>query len=80
MKNTHEEIEQARQLLKANGYYVDNLWMVDDVQSRFNCDQDTAQEILDNVMTCEYTMETIWDMIEIEAQENFELKPVESEG
>lgn len=78
MKNTHEEIEQARQLLKANGYYVDNLWMVDDVQSRFNCDQDTAQEILDNVMTCGYTMETIWDMIEISAQENFKLKPIEN--
>ena len=53
-------IENARKVLKENGYFVDNLWHVDDVKSKFKCDDDVAQGILDEALTNEATMEQIW--------------------
>lgn len=61
--NTRQDIEQALQLLKNNGYYVDNLWCVEDVQSIFNCDSDTAQSVLNKALTNEHLMEEIWFQI-----------------
>lgn len=54
------EIEKARQVLRQNGYFVDNLWCVDDVQSKYNCTEEQAQEILEQALTNEATMEQIW--------------------
>ena len=53
-------IENAKKVLKENGYFVDNLWHVDDVKSKFKCDDDVAQGILDEALTNEATMEQIW--------------------
>jgi hypothetical protein len=53
-------IENARKVLKENGYFVDNLWHVDDVKSKFKCDDDVAQGILDEALTNQATMEQIW--------------------
>lgn len=61
--NTRQDIEKALQLLKDNGYYVENLWSVDDVQSIFNCDSDTAQSVLNKALTNWYLMEEIWFQI-----------------
>lgn len=48
------EVEKARQVLRDNGYFVDNLWHVDDVKERYNCtDDEQAQEILYNALTKE---------------------------
>jgi hypothetical protein len=55
--------EQAKELLKKNGYYIDNLWHVDDVQQRCYCTEEEAQEILDMSLTNEETMEHIHDTI-----------------
>lgn len=55
--------EQAKELLKKNGYYIDNLWHVDDVQQRCYCTEEEAQEILDMSLTNEVTMEHIHDTI-----------------
>src|SRR4051794_22686277 len=30
-------VESAKQVLKDNGYFVDNLWTVHDVKEKFNC-------------------------------------------
>ncbi len=57
-------IEQAKQVLKDNGYYVGNLWHVSDVKDRCNCDDDVAQKILDKALTNEATMEQIWFAID----------------
>lgn len=54
------DINQAKELLKANGYFVDNLWHVDDVKAKFNCDDEQAQDILLESLTNEATMEQIW--------------------
>lgn len=55
-----KDIEEAKELLKANGYFVDNLWRVEDVQSRFECGDEEAQEILYSALTNETTEEQIW--------------------
>jgi len=54
-------IEQAKQVLKENGYYVDNLWHIDDVklQSDVDVDDDTAYDILNSALTNDWIMEQI---------------------
>ena len=51
---------EAKKVLKESGYFVDNLWHIDDVKSKFKCDDDVAQEILNQALTNEATMEQIW--------------------
>lgn len=59
------KIEEAKATLRDAGYFVDNLWHVDDVKSRYEgCDDDDAQEVLDRALTNEATMEQIWFAIE----------------
>ena len=53
-------VEEAKAVLKANGYFVDNLWSVDDVKSKFNCTDEEAQDVLFESLTNEATMEQIW--------------------
>ncbi len=55
-----EEIAKAKEVLKANGYFVDNLWHVDDVRTKFNCTDEEAQYVLEQSLTNEATMEQIW--------------------
>ena len=70
-------IANAKLVLKQAGYYVDNLWHVDDVKDRYECnDDETAQKILNLALTNGYTMETIHysikDLAELKG-----LKPIE---
>lgn len=70
-------IANAKLVLKQAGYYVDNLWHVDDVKDRYECnDDETAQKILNLALTNDYTMETIHysinDLAELKG-----LKPIE---
>ena len=69
-------VEQAKEVLKANGYFVDNLWHVDDVKLRYNCDDDeVAQDILDRALTNDATIEQVWFALDMVAQdEGLELK------
>ena len=53
-------INEAKALLKANGYFIDNLWCIDDVKSKFKCSDENAQDILDRALTNEATMDQIW--------------------
>lgn len=52
-------VEEARKVLKEAGFFVDNLWHVDDVKHKFNCTDEQAQSVLDNALTNEATMEQI---------------------
>lgn len=73
-------IEEAKKVLKEAGYYVDNLWQVEDVTGKF-CgeaenlmlesvvDEYDAQNILDKVMQGEYIMEKIQDSIKDAVQD-----------
>lgn len=57
------EIEKAKAILRDAGYFVDNLWTIRDVQDRFECDDNTAQDILNNALTNEYIIEQIFNTI-----------------
>lgn len=57
------EIEKAKAILREAGYFVDNLWTVQDVQDRYKCDDDTAQGILYDSLTNEYIVEKIYNQI-----------------
>ena len=56
--------------LKKRGYFVDNLWTTEDVQSKFNCTEDEAQEVLEQALTNDATMEQIWLAIEFHGEDN----------
>ncbi len=61
--------EKALNLLSDVGYYVKNLWQVDDVMIRWACTREQALEILDKTFDNEYVNETIFDIIGINARE-----------
>ena len=62
-------VEQAKEVLKANGYFVDNLWCVDDVKDNYKCSDEDAQEVLDKALTNDATMEQIWFAINMVAED-----------
>lgn len=57
------EIEKAKAILREAGYFVDNLWTVQDVQDRYKCDDETAQDILDGALRNEWIIERIYSTI-----------------
>ena len=58
------ETENAKDILRNAGYYVDNLWHIKDIMSGFNCTNDVeAYRILDKVMTSEQTAVDIFEQI-----------------
>ena len=57
------ENEKAKAILRDAGYFVDNLWTIRDVQDRFECDDNTAQDILNDALTNEYIVEQIFNTI-----------------
>lgn len=63
-----DTIKQAKQVLRDNGYYVGNLWSVQDVIDNYNCTDDEAQEVLDGALQNNATMEQIWYAIHHHAE------------
>ena len=63
-------VEQAKSVLRQNGFFVDNLWHIDDVKLNYNCESDEqAQAILDGALTNDATMQQIWEAIDVYAEE-----------
>lgn len=56
--------QEAKDFLRRKGYFVDNLWHVTDVQNKFNCTDEEAQNILywslGNDHVIEQINESIW--------------------
>lgn len=72
---TSREIANAKEVLRKAGYFVDNLWHIDDVKLRYNCEDDEqAQDILYSALTNDATMEQIWFAIDYVAQNETTLK------
>ena len=59
-----KSVEEAKAFLTENGYYTGNLWCVADVQAKFECTDEEAQEVLDGALNNEATMQQIWFSIE----------------
>jgi hypothetical protein len=67
----NQAVEKAKEVLRENGFFVDNLWHVDDVKLRYNCDDDEqAQDILNSALTNDATMEQIWFAIDMVATDD----------
>ena len=74
MKNlTTEEqkirIDNAKAVLKAAGYFVDNLWHVEDVQNNYVCTREEAQYVLNFALTNEGTFSQVWFALHFHAEE-----------
>jgi hypothetical protein len=61
-------LAEAKQFLKNEGYFVDNLWHVSDVRNNFECDDETAQNILYWALTSPTTIEYVNDSIDMVAR------------
>jgi hypothetical protein len=73
MENSIMTINEAKEVLRKAGYFVDNLWHIRDVIDRYECDEETAMEVLDSALTNDATMEQIHFAINLIA-EDLELK------
>jgi hypothetical protein len=67
------KVEQAKQVLKNNGYNICNLWHVQDIKKNYICSERTAQNILNKSLTSEYIIEDIFKEIDAHC-ENLKLK------
>lgn len=66
--------KEAKGFLESQGYFVDNLWHVDDVMNDYKCSREDAQDILYSALTNEATMDRIWFAIQYHAENEFNLK------
>lgn len=73
MENSIMTVAQAKEVLRNAGYFVDNLWHIQDVMDRYECDEETAMEVLDSALTNDATMEQIHFAVRLMA-EDMELK------
>ncbi len=61
-------VESAKQVLKDNGYFVDNLWTVHDVKGNYECTDEQAQKVLNSALQNEATTEQINFAISMHAE------------
>ena len=73
--NKQVEIENAKQVLKRNGYYVDNLWQTCDVTMNYECTEEEAQEVLDGALNNDNVLQQIFEGITMYA-DNLKLKEI----
>jgi hypothetical protein len=53
------KIEKAKETLKKAGYFIDNLWSLEDLENYKGSDEQ-KQKVLFKALTNEATMEQIW--------------------
>jgi hypothetical protein len=62
-------INDAKEVLRQAGYYMDNLWHIEDVRMNYECTDKQAMNVLESVLTDEYIMEMINVSISSQAKE-----------
>lgn len=72
------EIDRAKKVLADNGYAVECLWTVEDVQSRASCSDEEALKLMNYVMSTDGYVNDTWEHIEL-AIKKFDLKETETE-
>ena len=65
----HNEVEKAKEILTKHGYYVGNLYQVEDVQSIYECTDDQAIDVLDQALDNDGTANEIWESIRYFAED-----------
>jgi hypothetical protein len=66
--SNYEKAEQAKATLKELGYYVDNLWQIEDVKGHYDCTDEEAYSILNDVLNSDRIKSEINETIDIEAE------------
>ncbi len=67
------EVEKAKTILKFNGYYVDNIWHIDDVKMLYNCTDGQAYDVLDKALNQESLFLDVYTSID-QVAKDMELK------
>jgi hypothetical protein len=57
-------IGNAKEVLKEHGYYVENLWHIDDVKQNYNVSDQEAYDIIDKAMQSSFIMNDIFEQID----------------
>jgi|21_taG_2_1085346.scaffolds.fasta_scaffold246840_1 hypothetical protein len=65
-----DAIEQAKTVLTNEGFNTSNLWQVEDVTQNYDCSDEQAQIVLDEVLKSQYIVEKIFEEIDIVAKEH----------
>jgi hypothetical protein len=63
------KLEEAKEVLRKAGYYVDNLWHLSDVTRLKSMSDEDAYGILDDALANEWIVEKIFDSISEFTQE-----------
>lgn len=63
MRKELKNVDRAKKLLKNEGFFVDNLWHINDVFNVRECDDEQAMQALHNAFSCEFLNEAINDAI-----------------
>jgi len=72
-----DDVKKAIKLLRDNGYYVDGLYHIEDVQNHYECEDEIAQEILGMSIDNDGTANQIWESIVYIAENEYNLTPKE---
>ena len=75
----YKKIQKAKDVLTKAGYYIGNLYQVEDVQVYFDCTDNEALDVLDGAMDNEGTAEQVWTAIR-EVGDMMGLKEKEDDG
>lgn len=57
------DIENAKELLKREGYFVDALWTTDEVTMNYKCTEEQAHTVLFEALTDDGTEQQVYEMI-----------------
>jgi len=64
------KVEEAKQVLRDAGFQVENLWSLPDVMDNYDCSEEEAMDLLEQTLTNDHVMETIWESMDIIADIN----------
>jgi hypothetical protein len=76
-EGTEEQIKNLKAFVKCRSnnlpkiredYQTEYLWCIEDVKSKFKCDDDDALKVLESALTNDATMEQIWYAIEFHGE------------
>ena len=65
----YDRISQAKDVLEEAGYYIRNLYQVEDVQSIYECTDNQAFDVLDKALDNNETANEIWENIRYFAED-----------
>ena len=69
-----DKVTEALDYLESQGFYIKNLWHIQDVQDKFDCTEEEAFEVLEETVSGELIMEDINERIHMFGL-NYNLNP-----